>query len=104
MPKNIFTFLPFVAQQADQRKIFLQNRCSYVRRIYTKNGPLSQSEAEKITFPPNLTDRHTDIWTLKLLKTLSHIFKILGEKHTLLSDRQMKANLYKIYMLEKKGN
>ena len=32
---------------------YLQNRCSYVRRIYTqKIGPLSYLQPEKITFPP----------------------------------------------------
>ena len=40
---NIFTFLPFVAKPAEQRKKYLQNRCSYVRRIYTKKNILPLS-------------------------------------------------------------
>ena len=61
MPKNIFTFLPFVALPADRPEKYLQNRCSYVRRIYTKKiGLLSELEAEKITFPPK-PERRTDI-------------------------------------------
>ncbi len=35
---NIFTFVPFVAQPADRRKKYLQNRCPYVRRIYTQKN------------------------------------------------------------------
>ena len=69
MPKNFFTFLPLVAYPADRRKIYSQNRCSYVRQIYRKKiGPPSQSQPEKITFPPEpdgrtdgRTDSRTDI-------------------------------------------
>ena len=44
---------PFVALPTDRRTKYLQNRCSFMRRICTKKmGAISQLGAEKITFPP----------------------------------------------------
>ena len=58
---NIFTFLPFLAQPVDRRKKYLQNRCSYVRRIYTQKNWTSIliSDGENRVSPK--PDRQTDI-------------------------------------------
>ena len=51
----------FVALPTDRRTKYLQNRCSFMRTIYTKKiGAISQLGAEKITFPPNVVDGQTD--------------------------------------------
>ncbi len=60
---------PFVALPTDRRTKYLQNRCTFIRRICTKKiRAISQLWAEKITFPPKPdiqsyihTDRRTDI-------------------------------------------
>ena len=59
----------FVALPTDRLTKYLQNRCSFMRGIYTKKiRAISQLGAEKITFhpkPDKQTDRHTDIHTYR---------------------------------------